>query len=140
MKTKKGFTLLELLVVIAIIGILSAVGLGSYMTSRKRAADSRRRSDLKQMQNAFEQFFSVNSRYPDSDEIDALFSEGTQPTQPGSGDSYTFNPVGAAGAYTGYGVCAELDTAGDGNCDTDTADVPGDCGGDGDYFCVWSLQ
>lgn len=55
-KTKKSFTLIELLVVIAIIGILSALFLPNFMNARERARDSQRKSDLKQIQKAFEMY------------------------------------------------------------------------------------
>jgi len=56
MKTKHGFTLIELLVVIAIIGMLSALLLPNFMSARERARDSQRKSDLKQIQKAFEMY------------------------------------------------------------------------------------
>ena len=51
---KKGFTLIELLVVIAIIGILSAVVLTSLNSSRERANDSARKSNIQQAALAME--------------------------------------------------------------------------------------
>lgn len=54
MKIHVGFTLIELLVVIAIMGSLSALFLPNFMAARERARDSQRKSDLKQIQKAFE--------------------------------------------------------------------------------------
>lgn len=69
---KKGFTLIEVLIVIAIIGILSSivlVGLGGF---RGRGRDARRISDLRQVQNALELYFSKEGAYPDSTDWDDL--------------------------------------------------------------------
>lgn len=65
---KKAFTLIELLVVIAIIGSLSALFLPNFMAARERARDSQRKSDLKQIQKAFEIYKQdqSNSSFPDT--------------------------------------------------------------------------
>ncbi len=63
----RAFTLLELLVVIGIIGILVGLGAASYSTAQKKARDSKRKSDMKAIQNAFEQYYSICSyQYPAS--------------------------------------------------------------------------
>ena len=61
---KKGFTLIELLVVVAIIGILASIILATVSSVRAKGRDAKRVSDLKQIQNALELYFSDNGRYP----------------------------------------------------------------------------
>ncbi len=63
---RKAFTLIELLVVIAIIGSLSALFLPNFMAARERARDSQRKSDLSQIQKAFELYKQdqSNSSFP----------------------------------------------------------------------------
>ena len=66
--SRSGFTLLELLVVIGIIAILVALGAVSYSSAQKKARDSRRKGDLKAIQNAMEQYYSVcGYEYPAPD-------------------------------------------------------------------------
>ncbi|MCR4329197.1 MAG: type II secretion system GspH family protein [Candidatus Roizmanbacteria bacterium] len=70
---KKGFTLLELLVVMSVIGILLGISTISYATAQVRARDARRKGDLKYLQDAAEQYFSVcGFTYP--------YTTGTIPT------------------------------------------------------------
>jgi type II secretion system protein G len=61
---KKGFTLIELIVVIAIIGILSAVVIVNISSSRSKARDAKRISDIAQIQLALEQYFEWCGVYP----------------------------------------------------------------------------
>lgn len=138
---KKGFTLLELLVVIAIIAILASVGLGSYTRSQRKARDARRRSDLKQIQNALEQYYSINGSYPNSEDAVAdYFSDGHYPQGP-QGEDYT--PVGGwSGVSTSYTICVELEAEA-GNCDNENGtSCPESCPNNDacSYFCIWSLQ
>lgn len=80
----RGFTLIELLVVIAIIGVLSSVVLASLNTARERANDARRQSDLRQVQNALELYYSTNGTYPICTSFSAwnatMWSQGSAPT------------------------------------------------------------
>jgi len=57
----KGFTLIELLVVIAIIGVLASIVLASLNTARRKSRDSRRITDIKQIQLALELFFDAQT-------------------------------------------------------------------------------
>lgn len=64
-KNLTGFTLLELLVVVGIMVILLGLGALSYSTAQKKTRDLRRKTDLKAIQNAYEQYFSVcGFKYP----------------------------------------------------------------------------
>ena len=64
---KKGFTLVELLIVITILGILSTVAVSSFRSSQMKSRDAKRKSDLKQIANALEMFYSDKGFYPPSD-------------------------------------------------------------------------
>jgi general secretion pathway protein G len=59
-----GFTLIELLVVVAIISLLSSVVLASLNTARAKARDTRRLSDMRQIQNALELYYDKYGAYP----------------------------------------------------------------------------
>jgi len=61
-----GFTLIELLVVIAIISLLSSVVLASLNSVRASSRDSKRISDLREMEKAVELYLSENGQYPDT--------------------------------------------------------------------------
>ncbi len=59
-KNKQGFTLIELLVVIAIIGLLATLSVVALNNARERARDTRRISDVKQIQTALELYYNAN--------------------------------------------------------------------------------
>lgn len=61
---KRGFTLVELVVVVAIIAILSAVVITNINSSRSKARDAKRISDIAQIQLALEQYFNRCGVYP----------------------------------------------------------------------------
>jgi len=64
---KRGFTLIELLVVIAIIAVLTSVIMTNIYSSRGKARDAKRISDIAQIQLALEQYFNKAGSYPASD-------------------------------------------------------------------------
>jgi type II secretion system protein G len=59
-----GFTIVELLIVIVIIGILAAITIIAYNGIQQRARDSRRSSDISQLQTALEMYQADNGAYP----------------------------------------------------------------------------
>lgn len=69
---QRGFTLIELLVVIAIIGLLSSVVLASLNSSRAKARDAKRISDIKQISLALEFFYDEHEYYPPTDKSSKL--------------------------------------------------------------------
>jgi len=83
---KKGFTLIELLVVIAIIGLLATLAVVALGSAREKARDSRRISDVKQVQTALEFYYTDNDAYP---------TQGTAVTL-GAGDFACLNASGFA--------------------------------------------
>ena len=62
---EKGFTLVELLVVMAILGVLITLVAGGFRTAQVRGRDGKRKSDLKEIANALEVFYSDHGKYPD---------------------------------------------------------------------------
>jgi len=98
MNSKKGFTLIELLVVIAIIGILSSVVLASLNSARQKSRDAKRVSDIKQLQLALELYFDSSSEYPDAlTDLSPTYIPN-DPTDPLSGNAYSYDNLTSAGA------------------------------------------
>ena len=63
-KKQKGFTLLELLVVIGIIGLLASILVINLTSARKRARDTKRIADIRNIQTATEDYYGKNGKYP----------------------------------------------------------------------------
>lgn len=61
---QKGFTLIELLIVLAIVGTLTSVVMVNILGVRERGRDAERKTELKQLQTAFEWYRADNGTYP----------------------------------------------------------------------------
>ena len=62
----RGFTLIELLVVIAIIGVLASIIMVSLTSARAKGRDSRRITDIKNIQLGLEEYYNDKLYYPTS--------------------------------------------------------------------------
>lgn len=118
-----GFTLIELLVVISIIAILITLGFTSFSSAQKKARDAKRKSDIRDIKNALEQYYSlcgfqyplpngntfdpIVCSLPDGSNLDMLIS---LPLDPKSGNAYYCpEPPGDYCTDTFYQICADME-------------------------------
>ncbi len=111
--TQRGFTLIELLVVVAIIGLLSSVVLASLNSAREKGRDTRRISDLKQLQVALELYYSSQSlpAYPGALAGLAPSYISEVPTDPSTGSNYNYTPYTIGSAVVSYCIGAVMEAS-----------------------------
>lgn len=134
---QKGFTLLELLVVISIIAILIGLSTVSFTTAQRKSRNSKRRGDMKAVQNAFEQYYASNNSYTSGGScatMAAALSNGL-PTDPKNTSPYTY--TFSCSSDSAYCICANLESE-TGNSDTTGCTYTGS--GTKSYFCLSQLQ
>ncbi len=59
----RGFTLIELLIVVVIIGIIAAIAIPKFQSTKGKANAAALRSDLRNLASAQEAYFYENARY-----------------------------------------------------------------------------
>jgi len=94
-KNSKGFTLIELLIVVVIIGILAAIAIPRFASTKGKAFDAAAKTDLRNAMTAQEAYYSDNQSYA-ADVADLDFDGTTNVT--------TAVTSGDAG---GYAMCAQ---------------------------------
>ena len=66
MQNRKGFTLIELLIVVVIIGILAAIAIPKFASTKEKAYLASMKSDLRNLATAQESYFADNQTYTTS--------------------------------------------------------------------------
>jgi type IV pilus assembly protein PilA len=68
-QNKKGFTLIELLIVVVIIGILAAIAIPKFSSTKEKAYMASMKADLKNLTNVQEAFYADSGRYAIATEV-----------------------------------------------------------------------
>jgi prepilin-type N-terminal cleavage/methylation domain-containing protein len=63
LKMRKGFTLIELLIVVVIIGILAAIAIPKFASTKDKAYYTAMKSDMRNLVTAEEAFFADSTKY-----------------------------------------------------------------------------
>ena len=77
LRNRKGFTLIELLIVVVIIGILAAIAIPKFASTKEKAYVTAMKSDLRNMMTAQESYFSDYGTYADATSKLKGFSQTT---------------------------------------------------------------
>ena len=102
---KRGFTLVEILVVVAILGLLAAVGIPSFLNSRRGASVHIKEINVLSVEAAKEQWAIINNKAPGSSvtwgNIEDYIGGGVdeQCDLDVDGDSITLNAIGTKATY-----------------------------------------
>lgn len=102
---KKAFTLIEIMIVVAIIGILAAIGIPSFMNSRKNADDNMKLVNVAAVNAAKEQWSIIENKPTGTAVVWTNISAyigGSITNQAGmtiGGSAITLNPVGTSASY-----------------------------------------
>jgi type IV pilus assembly protein PilA len=111
LRNRKGFTLIELLIVVVIIGILAAIAIPKFASTKQKAYIAAMKSDLKNFVTANESYFADNNTYGTYAQVNGanLFTQTTgvtiaTPANTATGFSATATHAAAAGKTCGVFV------------------------------------
>lgn len=90
--SRSGFTLIELLIVVVIIGILAAIAIPKFASTKSKAYTATIKSDLKNFASAQEAYFYDNSAY-----YNGSVPDPSIPFEPSSGVSINVTTADGSG-------------------------------------------
>ena len=106
LRNRKGFTLIELLIVVVIIGILAAIAIPKFASTKEKAYITAMKSDLRNMMTAQESYFSDYGEYAQTTTALKGFSQTTNVTVGGiDADKAGWYASAVHGALTGGQKC-----------------------------------
>ncbi len=100
-----GFTLVEILIVVAIIGLIAAIGIPSFINSRKNAETNMKAINVSAVNAAKEQWAIINNKAAGTDVVWTNIasyignSVTSQTNLTVSGCAITINPIGTSASY-----------------------------------------
>ena len=100
MRNAKGFTLIELLIVVVIIGILAAIAIPRFSSTKEKAFDSAAKSDLRNSMSAQEAYFADNQTYTAVANLAITTSTGVNLGGGGSAAGYSMTAKHGSSAKT----------------------------------------
>jgi prepilin-type N-terminal cleavage/methylation domain-containing protein len=121
---QKGFTIVELLIVIIIISILAGLIVTTFSDFRRKSRNSERQNDIKFTQQAVENYYAQNEKYPTLGQLNDsawraknMKTLGADELQDPSGTKASLATAPAANIYSYQPVAQD-----DGVCDNVTRD------------------
>lgn len=119
---QRGFTLIEIMVVVVILGLLAAIVAPNIIGNIDKAATSRAKQDIRQIETALKLYRMENFKYPSSDEgLAALVTPGESgqsfldkvPTDPWD-NVYQYRNPGQQGEFDVFSLGADGQEGGEG--------------------------
>ena len=94
-----GFTLIELMVVVAIIGILSSIAIPSFRNMQLRSKQAERAVMTRAIDQALEDYYMREGRYPRGSPNDSYFSGSWNPSWPPTTERRPWNRTASMGDW-----------------------------------------